>query len=586
MKMSQMLGTRRSSPGQFDSHRQMSDLLLVGANLARPMGSAGTYSILPTGQRAIRKIEDIVRFEMDAAGAQQIHMPALQPRDLWERSGRYEAYGPNVFRLQDRRSRDLVLAPTHEEAVTQIAADNVQSYRDLPLMLYQIQTKFRDELRPRGGLIRTREFRMADAYSFDMDQTGLDASYDGMLRAYQRIFARIGVPAIVVDADSGAIGGKGSQEFIMLADAGEDTIILCEGCGYAANAEKSVFRKPPNPAEEPQAVEEVRTLGVKTIVELAEYMDVPVAKTLKTVFYMVDGELTFVVIRGDLEVNEIKLSNALGGPSELRLASDDEVAAAGVIAGSASPVGLSGVRVIADDSAALGVNFLAGANRDGYHLRGVNYPRDFAADIMSDIALAQSGFACARCGAELAERRGIEVGHIFKLGVQYSEALNACFTDWQGQRHPIVMGCFGIGIERLLAAAIERNHDEKGIVFPPAIAPYDVHLISLNRFTDDEARIVADRLYDALRHEGLEVLFDERDQSPGVKFNDADLLGMPVRAVVSSRTARRGLVEIKGRIELDATLALEGDAPAAIRAALAAWKPPPPHKTDAPIAAD
>ena len=561
MRLSQSFGkTLRDTPAEAEL---VSHQLMLRAGMIHQT-AAGVYSYMPLAWRSIRKIEEIIREEMDAAGGQEMHMSKLQPRELWERSGRFEAYGPDLMRLTDRRERGLVLAPTHEELLTTIVKANVHSYRDLPAVLYQIQTKFRDEPRPRGGLIRVREFDMKDAYSFDADQDGLDASYDAMSRAYRRIFDRCGLPAIVVDADSGAIGGKDSQEFVLLADAGEDNIILCETpCGYAANAEKAEFRKPPNPAEEPQAVEEVHTPGVKTIAELAEYMDVPAAKTLKAVFYMVDGELSFVVIRGDLEVNEIKLSNALGNPSELRLASAGEVAAAGVVAGSASPVGLSGVRVIADDSAALGANFLAGANRDGYHLRGVNYPRDFSADVMADIALAQSRYACVRCGSALAERRGIEVGHIFKLGTRYSDVLDAQYLDSAGARHPIIMGCYGIGVERLLAAAIERNHDENGIVFPPPIAPYDVHLVALNTNADD-ARDAADSLYAALTAAGLSVLYDDRAESAGVKFNDADLIGLPVRVVSSRRNLRQGVVEIKRRDLADAETVAIPDAPARV----------------------
>ena len=565
MRLSKSFGkTLRDTPAEAEmaSHR-----LMLRAGMIHQT-AAGVYSYMPLAWRSIRKIEEIIREEMDAAGGQELHMSKLQPRELWERSGRFESYGPDMMRLSDRRERGLVLAPTHEELLTTIVKANVHSYRDLPATLYQIQTKFRDEPRPRGGLVRVREFDMKDAYSFDADQEGLDASYDAMSRAYRNIFARCGLDPIVVDADSGAIGGKDSQEFILLADAGEDTIIMCgaAGCEYAANAEKAEFQKPAQPAEAPQAVESVHTPGVKTIEELTEFMGVPAAKTLKAVFYVVDGELSFVVIRGDLEVNEIKLSNALGNPSELRLASAREVAAAGVVAGSASPVGVD-IRTIADDSVTLGSNFLAGANRDGYHLQGVNYPRDFSADIMADIALARDGCACKRCGATMREGRGIEIGHVFKLGTRYSDVLDARYLDRAGELHPIIMGCYGIGVERLLAAAIERNHDENGIIFPPPIAPYDVHLVSLNANVD-EAREAADNLYQALADAGLSVLYDDRAESAGVKFNDADLIGLPVRAVVSRRNVQRGIVEIKRRADAEAQTAALNDAVDAIRDAL------------------
>jgi len=565
MRLSKSFGkTLRDTPAEAEmaSHR-----LMLRAGMIHQT-AAGVYSYMPLAWRSIRKIEEIIREEMDAAGGQELHMSKLQPRELWERSGRFESYGPDMMRLADRRERGLVLAPTHEELLTTIVKANVHSYRDLPALLYQIQTKFRDEPRPRGGLIRVREFDMKDAYSFDADQEGLDRSYDAMARAYRNIFARCGLDPIVVDADSGAIGGKDSQEFILLADAGEDTVIMCGGCGYAANAEKAEFQKPPQPDEAPQAVESVHTPGVKTIDELTEFMGAPAAKTLKAVFYVVDGELSFVVIRGDLDVNEIKLSNALGNPSELRLASAGEVAAAGVVAGSASPVGMD-IRTIADDSITLGSNFLAGANRDGYHLQGVNYPRDFSADILTDIALARAGCACKRCGEPMSEGRGIEIGHIFKLGTRYSEVLDARYLDSAGELHPIIMGCYGIGVERLLAAAIERNHDENGIIFPPPIAPHDVHLVALNTNVDD-AREAADALYESLADAGLSVLYDDRAESAGVKFNDADLIGLPVRAVVSRRNVRQGVVEVKRRADSEAkTVALE-DAAAAIRDAISA----------------
>ncbi len=554
MRLSQSFGkTLRDTPAEaeMDSHRLMLRAGMIHQTVA------GVYSYMPLAWRSIRKIEGIIREEMDAAGGQELHMSKLQPRELWEQSGRYESYGPDMMRLTDRRGRWLALAPTCEELLTTIVRANVHSYRDLPVTLYQIQTKFRDEPRPRGGLIRVREFDMKDAYSFDADQDGLDRSYEAMVRAYRNIFARCGLNTIIVDADSGAIGGKDSQEFILLADAGEDTIILCGGCEYAANAEKAELAKPQQPSERAGQVEEVHTPGVRTIEELAAFVGVAESKTLKAVLYVADGELIFVVIRGDLEVNEIKLSNALGQPGELRLASAAEVRDAGIVAGSASPVGLER-RTVADDSVTLGSNFFAGANRDGHHLRNVNYPRDFSAQIVADIALAQAGGECARCGGELYEGRGIEVGHVFKLGTRYSEALNAQYLDQEGRRHPIIMGCYGIGVERLLAAAIEQNHDERGIVFPAPIAPYDVHLVALNTNVE-EVSAAGDRLYDELRGAGRSVLYDDRGGSAGVKFNDADLIGLPVRVVVSRRNVNQGVVEVKGRGAADAvTVALDG----------------------------
>ena len=542
MRMSRAFGkTLRDDPAEaeLDSHK----LMLRAGMIHQTM--MGVYSYLPLAWRSIRKIEEIIREEMDAAGGQELHMSMLQPREIWEQSGRDEQYGPDMMRLLDRRDRRMVLAPTSEELLTNIVKANVLSYRDLPVTLYQIQTKFRDEPRPRAGLIRVREFDMKDAYSFDSDQDGLDVSYDAMVQAYKNIFARCGLDPIVVEADSGAIGGRDSQEFILLADGGEDTIILCADCGYAANAEKAAFTKPPMPKEEPLPLEEVHSPGIKTIDELCDFLDIPQATTIKAVFYIQDGELLFVVIRGDLDVNEVKLSNALGQPGELRLASPEEVAAAGVVAGSASPVGLN-FTTVADDSINLGSNFAVGANKDDYHLLNANVGRDFQPDIVTDIALAEEGHQCPKCDGTLTARRGIEVGHVFKLGTRYSEKLDAQYLDSSGERHLIIMGCYGIGVGRLLAAAIEQNHDEAGIVFPTPIAPYDVHLVGLNTNVNDVVES-ADSLYDELSQAGLSVLFDDRNESPGVKFNDADLIGLPVRVVVSRRNLGQGVVEIKKR---------------------------------------
>ena len=542
MRMSRAFGkTLRDDPAEaeLDSHK----LMLRAGMIHQTM--MGVYSYLPLAWRSIRKIEEIIREEMDAAGGQELHMSMLQPREIWEQSGRDEQYGPDMMRLLDRRDRRMVLAPTSEELLTNIVKANVLSYRDLPVTLYQIQTKFRDEPRPRAGLIRVREFDMKDAYSFDSDQDGLDVSYDAMVQAYKNIFARCGLDPIIVEADSGAIGGRDSQEFILLADGGEDTIILCADCGYAANAEKAEFTKPPMPKEDPLPLEEVHSPGIKTIDELCDFLDIRQATTIKAVFYIVDGKLLFVVIRGDLDVNEVKLSNALGQPGELRLASPEEGAAAGVVAGSASPVGLN-FTTVADDSINLGSNFAVGANKDDYHLLNANVGRDFQPDIVTDIALAQEGQQCPKCDGTLTARRGIEVGHVFKLGTRYSEKLDAQYLDSNGERHLIIMGCYGIGVGRLLAAAIEQNHDEAGIVFPTPIAPYDVHLVGLNTNVNEVVES-ADSLYEELSRAGLSVLFDDRNESPGVKFNDADLIGLPVRVVVSRRNLGQGIVEIKKR---------------------------------------
>ena len=560
MRVSQMFGkTLRQGPAEVEtaSHR-----LMLKAGLMHQV-AAGVYAYMPLAYRSLRKIEQIIREEMDAAGGQEVHMPALHPLEIWQQTGRDAAMGQALFHLKDRREREMVLAPTHEEVITQMVKSHVESYRDLPLTLYQIQTKFRDEPRPRAGLIRGREFTMKDAYSFDADEEGLGLSYQRMEQAYRNIFQRCGLPTLVVEADSGAIGGKESQEFILPADSGEDTVLHSPSCGYAANAERATFTLPPVPEEAELPLEEVATPGARSIAAVAEFLGVPESKTLKAVFYAVDGKVVFVVVRGDIEVNEIKLRNLLHA-SDLRLATDEEVSQAGLVTGSASPVGLKGITVVADESINSGANFVVGANRDGYHLRKANHPRDFQADIVTDIALAEEGYACPRCGEPLHSIRGIEVGHIFKLGTFYSDRLEAAYLDDQGQQRPIIMGCYGIGVGRLLAGAIEQNHDDKGIIFPVPIAPYQVHLVSLKP-EDAQVGKAADDLYERLQSEGLEVLYDDREETAGVKFNDADLLGLPVRLVVSPRNLQQNAVEVKGRTEEKARLVSTGDVVETVR---------------------
>ena len=565
MRLSKLFGkTLRDDPHEAElaCHR-----LMLRAGFIHQV-SSGIFSYLPLAWRSLRKIEQIIREEMDAAGGQELRMSVLQPRELWQESGRDEDYGDGMFRLRDRREREMVLAPTHEELLTTMVKANVNSYRDLPLILYQIQTKFRDEPRPRGGLLRVREFDMKDAYSFDIGQEELDASYDAMEKAYKNIYARCGLDAIMVEADSGTIGGRDSQEFILVADSGEDTVMICEGCGYAANAEKAAFVKPPLQTEDQKPLESVHTPGLRTIDDLAQFLDVHASKTLKAVFYVADGEVVFVTIRGDLEVNEVKLRNSLDGAPDLRLASPAEVRDAGLIAGSASPVGLSGIKVVADDSVKLGSNFAVGANREDYHLLNANYGRDFEPDILTDIALAEEGSGCGKCGSAFKSARGIEVGHIFKLGTKYSEVLGAVYPDENGVQQPIVMGCYGIGVGRLLAAGVEQNHDENGMVLPASIAPFEVLLTALNvRNADvaDEAGV----LYDEMRAAGLEVLYDDREESAGVKFNDADLLGLPIRVVVSPRNLKNGEVEVKPRSGGEAEMVSREEAIARVREVLA-----------------
>ena len=549
MKMSNLFGrTLRDIPSEADL---MSHKLLLQAGMIHQVAT-GVYSYLPLAWRSIRKIENIVREEMDKAGAQELKLGILQPRELWQRSGRDEVYGPDMIRLKDRRERELVLPPTNEELITETVKGVVQSHRDLPVTVYHIQTKFRDEPRPRGGLIRVREFDMMDAYSFDTDEAGLSISYDNMVESYKKTFERCGIKTVIVDADSGAIGGKDSKEFILITESGEDTIVLCDSCDYAANDEKAEFERVSNPLESQQAMEQVETPGIKTIDELSDFMGVSTNKTVKAVFYSADDEIIFVAIRGDLEVNEVKLKNALK-VSDLRLATAEEVSDAGLVSGSASPVGVEGFRVIADPSLRLGYNLVAGANKEGYHLKHVNFPRDFTSDIEIDIALAQKGHQCPFCEGSLETYRGIEIGHVFKLGTSYSESLDASYSDTDGVNKRIVMGCYGIGIGRILAGAIEQLSDEKGIVFPRNISPYDVHIVGLNTDKDNVSQS-ANNLYETLSANGLEVLYDDRHESAGVKFNDADLLGIPVRIVVSNRNLKQGAVEIKSRTSEEGTM--------------------------------
>jgi prolyl-tRNA synthetase len=554
VRISKLFGkTQREIPAEADT---ISHQLLIRTGMINQL-VAGVYSYLPLGWRVLRKIENIIRKEMDKAGGQEVNLPVIQPFEMWHLSGRDQVLGKVLFSLHDRRERPLVLGPTHEEVITQLAGRYIQSYRDLPLLLYQIQVKFRDEPRPRGGLIRVREFHMKDLYSFDIDEAGLEESYQKMTEAYRNIFERCGVSTMLVEADSGAIGGKDSREFMAVTENGDDEIIYCTDCDYAANAEKAVSVKGNIDNGEPLSIEEVATPGMGSIEEVAGFLNVPQSHTLKAVFYVADGEMVFVVIRGDLAVNEVKLNNQLRC-SELRMATEAEVIEAGIIAGAASPVGLSGFRIIADDSVTSGTNFVAGGNKPDTHIRNVNYPRDFKADILADIASARAGDKCTNCGGELVSTKGIELGHIFKLVDVYSQKFEAFYIDEKGDSRPIIMGCYGIGLGRLLAAAIEQNHDDKGVIWPLSIAPYHIYLCPLY-LEGPEVSEVAEKLYADLEAEGLEVLFDDRPESPGVKFNDADLLGIPIRLTVSPRTLKTSSVEIKKRPDKESELSpLEG----------------------------
>jgi prolyl-tRNA synthetase len=560
MRSSQLFGkTLRQAPSEAEN---ISHQLLARGGFIQQI-AAGIFSLQPLGNRSITKIRNIIREEMDRAGGQEVNMPVVQPRDLWEESGRAETFVPPLASFEDRRERDMVLAPTHEETATVMARSSVTSYRDLPFTIYHIQTKFRDETRPRGGLLRVREFEMKDAYSFDADEEGMDRSFQSMVGAYNRIFKRCGLNVVMVYADSGGIGGKDSNEFVLLTDSGEDTVLMSDEGDYAANSEKAEFIKTEYPEEDFGELEEFATPGLKTIDALAEQEGVPRSRTAKAVFYTVDGEVVVVTIRGDYDVNETKLRNLLGG-SELLLSSPEELKSANLVAGSASAVGLDSMKSIVDDSITMGSNYLAGANKEGAHLRNVNFGRDFKADILGDIAEAKEGYKSPVGNGKLIARRGIEVGHVFKLGNAYSSKMGADFTDENGQQKEILMGCYGIGVGRLLAAAIEANHDDFGMVLPRAIAPYDIYLAGLN-LDDPDISAKAETMYESLQNAGYDVLFDDRDVPPGVKFKDADLIGVPARVVISGRSLGNGGVEVKSRSQRDSEIVVETDVVYALR---------------------
>ncbi|MEA3377978.1 MAG: proline--tRNA ligase [Chloroflexota bacterium] len=573
-RMSQLFGRmlRKAPTGtELTSHK-----LALRAGLVRFLG-AGLYSYLPLGWRVARNIEAILRQEMDALGAQEMKMPVLHPAELWKATGRWDSVGPALMRVTDRGDREYVLAMTHEEVVAELARQEIQSYRDLPRVVYHIQTKLRDEPRPRGGLLRVREFRMKDAYSLDRDRAGLDAFYPRMIEAYQGVFARCGLDPISVEADTGMMGGADSHEFMLPHRDGEDTFIRCGTCDYGANAERAEFQLPEVESEPLEEPEQVATPGCETIADVADFVGVPTRKTLKAVFYTRgDGDLVLVLIRGDLEVNETKLANLLDGAT-LEPALEEDVRRASAEPGYGSPVGLNvrrspddvGVLVVADRSIEKGRDFVAGANRPGYHLVGVNYPRDFAVTILDDIAQAKDGYLCPRCEGTLIAEAAIELGHCFKLGTHYAEAVGATFLDPDGEEHPVVMGSYGIGVGRLMAAVVEEHHDDYGIIWPPALAPFDVYLLTLG--TDEETQERAELFCTELEDAGLDVLFDDREESAGVKFTDADLIGCPVRATVSRRSLEQGGVELKARWTRDAQVVRIEDLADAVNALISTF---------------
>jgi len=546
MKASRLLApTLREVPAEAEV---VSHQLLLRAGFVRKV-AAGIYTFMPLALRVIKKIEQIVREEMDRQGAQELLMPIIQPAEIWKESGRWDVYGPELFRLKDRHNRDFALGPTHEEIITVLVRNEVNSYKQLPLLLYQIQNKYRDEKRPRFGLMRGREFIMKDLYSFDRDEEGLDISYKKMYEAYTRVFQRCGLTFRPVEADSGAIGGTDTHEFMVLADAGEATVLFCadEKCGYAANVEKaSVPVKEALEEGQPKPLSEVDTPGAKSIEEVSSFLGVPSRLLLKTLIYRTESGLVAAVLRGDRDVNEVKLQNACGA-IRLELAEAEEVKrAAGVSPGFVGPVGLKGVKIVADPEVMIMTNAVCGANVEGKHYVNVNPGRDFAPGAVRDIRTVKAGEPCPRCGKPLVEAKGIEVGQIFKLGDKYSRVLNASFLDESGHSRPVIMGCYGIGITRTMAAAIEQNHDSDGIIWPAAIAPFHVVVIPVN-VKDSGQFALASEIYEELTNGGLEVVLDDRQERTGVKFKDADLIGYPIRVTVGSKSVAEKKAEVRLR---------------------------------------
>lgn len=537
--------TTKEDPAEAET---VSHKLMLRSGMIKKVGS-GIYTLLPLGLIVTRKVEQIVREEMNRIGALELFMPVLSPAELWKETGRWNVYGDELMRLKDRHSRDFVLGPTHEEVITDLVRGRVRSYRQLPLTLYQIQTKFRDEIRPRFGVVRGREFIMKDAYSFNRDEQCLDKTYRDMYGAYEAVFRRCGLRFRPVLADSGAIGGDLTHEFMVLADTGESRVISCpsDECAYAATDEtaESIIE---NSASDDKhlPLSEVHTPNMKTVEEVCSFLKTDPRRLVKTILYKADGEVAGALIRGDREISEPKLRRALG-VDVLTMADADTVRGlTGAEVGFAGPVGLKDVKLIADRTVTKMANFITGANRTDYHLTNVNCNRDFSPQLVDDITVAASGDKCIRCGRTLTEYRGIEVGQVFKLGKKYSIAMNATFNDENGAEVPFTMGCYGIGITRTVAAAIEQNHDENGIIWPPSIAPYQV-LITPVAVGDEAIMSAAERIYSELCEKGVEVLLDDRDERPGVKFKDADLVGIPLRVTVGSRGLKQGKVEIRIR---------------------------------------
>jgi prolyl-tRNA synthetase len=547
--MSRMFGhTLRGNPSEAETegHR-----LLLRAGFMRQLAS-GIFSYLPLAYRALSKVEGVVREEMERIGGQEIRMPVVHPADLWRESGRWYQIGSELGRFKDKNDRDMVLAMTHEEVVADLLRREISSYRQLPAFVYQIQTKWRDDPRPRSGLIRAREFTMKDAYSLDADEEGLDKQYRANYGAYFNVFSRCGLPSVAVDSDVGMMGGSEAHEFMYLTPIGEDTLILCDECGYTANRQISGLAKPAAEREDEKPIEKVETPGTNTIASLAEYLGVPVSKTAKAIFAVATFEtaeaesgererFVIAIVRGDMDYNDTKLANVLGADG-LRPAREEEIRAAGAEPGYGSPIGTHGATVVVDDGVQDSPNLVAGANEPGYHYVNVNLGRDFEADFVADIAVANTGSGCPVCGSPVRTERGVEVGNIFKLGTKYSEALGASFLDAEGTSKPVIMGSYGIGIGRLLNCVAEEHRDGDGLIWPVSVAPYQIHLVA-----SDQTATEATELYDTLSGAGFEVLYDDREESLGPKFKDADLIGLPLRLTLTPRSLENGGVEIKER---------------------------------------
>lgn len=558
MRMTRLFNqTLRESPAeaQIESHQ-----LLLRAGFIRPVAT-GIYSYLPLALRSLGKIENIVRQEIDAIGGQELALPVVQPADLWKESGRYYEIDSELSRLQDRNEREMVLGMTHEEVIADLTRREIHSYKQLPLLIYQIQTKWRDDPRPRGGLIRVREFTMKDSYSLDADWNGLEKQYRSHYQAYFRIFERCNLDVLAVKSDTGMMGGKLAHEFMYLTPVGEDTILICGNCDYAANRQIATFHKPMPATGVARPLVKVATPGCKTIESVAAYLDLPTSQTAKAVFMMAsfsNGEktyekLVFAVVRGDMDVNETKLKNAVKCIS-LRPATEAEILAVGAEPGYASPIGLTNVLVVVDDLVSETPNLVSGANESDYHFMNVNYGRDFEAQIITDIVLAREKDPCPICQHHLTTQRAVEVGNIFQLGTRFSDSMGCFFLNEDGKQSPVIMGSYGIGIGRLLACIAQEYHDEDGLIWPISIAPYHVHLVAL--YGKDNAEVIgnSERVYTELVSHGVEVLFDDRQESPGVKFTDADLIGIPIRLAVSNRSLKAGGVEIKLRDQVDKTI--------------------------------